>query len=70
MGKNVKLALEGKPPTIVKLLPMDVLAVATGQSRGTGRLGSIKMFSFMVYMAKGKTLATERFDGYINGSVA
>lgn len=70
MGKNVELALHGKQPQKVKLLPVDVLACAVGRSRGAGRMGPVKMPSLMVWLAKGKTLGVQRMPGYIDGSVA
>ncbi|KAI2466230.1 FAD/NAD(P)-binding domain-containing protein [Annulohypoxylon bovei var. microspora] len=68
VAKNIDLALKGKPPVVVKTIPMDVLLVATGRSRGAGRLGSVKVFSIMVYMMKGKTLGTQQLPGYVDGS--
>ncbi|KAL8382830.1 hypothetical protein RB595_006553 [Gaeumannomyces hyphopodioides] len=70
LAKNLVAALDGKAPAAVKLMPMDIFALATGRSRGVGRMGSIKMFSFMVWMAKGRTLGVERLKGYVDGSVA
>lgn len=70
VAKNLVAALDGKPPAVVKLMPMDIFAVATGRSRGAGRMGSIKMLSFMVWMAKGRTLGLQMFKGYVDGSVA
>ncbi|KAI1450552.1 FAD/NAD(P)-binding domain-containing protein [Annulohypoxylon stygium] len=68
VAKNIDLALRGKPPVVVKTIPMDVLMVATGRGRGAGRLGSVKVFSFMVYMMKGKTLGVQQLPGYVDGS--
>ncbi|OTB06527.1 hypothetical protein M426DRAFT_318929 [Hypoxylon sp. CI-4A] len=68
VAKNIDLALKGKPPTVVKTIPMDVLLVATGRSRGVGRLGPVKVFSVMVYMIKGKTLGVQHLPGYLDGS--
>ncbi|KAI1102371.1 FAD/NAD(P)-binding domain-containing protein [Jackrogersella minutella] len=68
VAKNIDLALKGKPPTPVKTIPMDVLMVATGRSRGVGRLGVVKVFSIMVYMIKGKTLGVQSLPGYVDGS--
>ncbi|KAI1399520.1 FAD/NAD(P)-binding domain-containing protein [Hypoxylon fuscum] len=68
VAKNIDLALKGKPPTPVKTIPMDVLLVATGRSRGVGRLGPVKVFSIMVYMIKGKTLGVQQLPGYVDGS--
>ncbi|KAL8396509.1 hypothetical protein RB594_009932 [Gaeumannomyces avenae] len=70
LAKNLVAALNGKAPAVVKLMPMDIFALATGRSRGVGRMGSIKMLSFMVWMAKGRTLGVERLKGYIDGSIA
>ncbi|CAN8102583.1 unnamed protein product [Discula destructiva] len=70
VAKNVELALQGKAPQIVKLLPVDIMACAVGRKRGAGRMGPIKMFSIMVYLAKGKTLGTQMMPSYIDGSVA
>ncbi|KAI1498691.1 hypothetical protein F5X99DRAFT_420458 [Biscogniauxia marginata] len=68
IAKNIDAVLRGKAPTPVKTLPMDVFVVATGRSRGCGRLGSVKVFSYMVYMLKGKTLGTQNLPGYVDGS--
>ncbi|KAK6957492.1 hypothetical protein Daesc_000278 [Daldinia eschscholtzii] len=68
VAKNIDLVLRGKAPTPVKTLPMDVLMVATGRSRGAGRMGSVKVFSIMVYMIKGKTLGIQSLPGYVDGS--
>ncbi|KAI0889245.1 FAD/NAD(P)-binding domain-containing protein [Annulohypoxylon maeteangense] len=68
VAKNIDLALKGKPPVVVKTIPMDVLMVATGRNRGAGRLGPVKVFSIMVYMIKGKTLGTQQLAGYVDGS--
>ncbi|KAI5921535.1 hypothetical protein F4810DRAFT_331600 [Camillea tinctor] len=68
IAKNIDAALRGKPPTPVKTLPMDVFLVATGRSRGCGRMGPVKTFSYMVYMIKGKTLGIQNLPGYVDGS--
>ncbi|KAK9414367.1 putative FAD/NAD(P)-binding domain-containing protein [Seiridium unicorne] len=68
VAKNIDLVLHDKNPTPVKLLPMDVFAAATGRSRGVGRMGSIKLFSYLVYMAKGKTLGLQQLPGILNGT--
>lgn len=70
VARNVALALRDKPPAVVKLLPVDVLAVATGRGRGTGRIGSVRMPSLMVWLAKGRTLGTQYVGSYTNGSIA
>lgn len=68
IAKNIDLVLKGKAPTVVKTLPMDVLMVATGRSRGVGRMGPVKVFSLMVYLIKGKTLGVQSLPGYVDGS--
>lgn len=70
MGKNIDAALKGKEPAVVKGLPFDVFVCSVGRSRGAGRLGSVKIFSAMVWMAKGRTLGLQMFPGYVDGSVA
>ncbi|KAI0160992.1 FAD/NAD(P)-binding domain-containing protein [Hypoxylon sp. FL1284] len=69
VAKNIDLALKGKPPVVVKTIPVDAMMVATGRSRGSGRIGPVKVFSIMVYMIKGKTLGTQNLPSYVDGSV-
>ena len=70
VGKNIDLVLNAKAPAPVKLLPVDILAVATGPSRGVGRMGSFRLPSLMVWLAKGRTLGTNMLPSYLSGSVA
>ncbi|KAL2024551.1 hypothetical protein VTK56DRAFT_7594 [Thermocarpiscus australiensis] len=70
VAKNVEAALAGKEPTMAKGPPVDIFAVAVGRGRGVGRIGSVKLPSFAVWMAKGRTLALQMVGGYIDGSVA
>lgn len=71
VAKNVEAALAGLKPTVAKGPPVDVFACAVGRERGVGRInGSIKMPSFMVWAAKGRTLALPMLKTYIDGSVA
>ncbi|KAF3766787.1 FAD/NAD(P)-binding domain-containing protein [Cryphonectria parasitica EP155] len=70
VAKNVELTLQGKAPSTVKLLPVDIMACSVGRSGGVGRMGPVKMFSTMVWLAKGRTLGIQRMPGYIDGSVA
>lgn len=70
VAKNVELALQGKQPQKVKLMPVEIVACSVGRSRGAGRMGPVKMLSLMVWLAKGKTLGIQRMPGYIDGSVA
>jgi apoptosis-inducing factor 2 len=66
--KNIDLVLHNKNPTPVKTLPIDVFVAAVGRSRGVGRLGSVKVFSYMVYMIKGKTLGIQQLPSILNGT--
>ncbi|KAH9891454.1 FAD/NAD(P)-binding domain-containing protein [Xylariomycetidae sp. FL2044] len=68
VAKNIDAVLKGKSTTVVKTLPFDVFFVATGRSRGAGRMGPVKVFSIMVNMAKGKTLGTQSLPGYVDGT--
>ncbi|CAK7205786.1 hypothetical protein SEUCBS139899_008565 [Sporothrix eucalyptigena] len=70
VGKNIDLALKGKAPQVVKLLPVDVMAVATGPSRGVGRVNSWRLPSLAVWLAKGRTLGTQMAQGFLDGSAA
>lgn len=70
VAKNVDAVLRGKQPTVVKGMPVDLLACAVGRRRGVGRAGFMRLLSFMVYMAKGKTLGVEQMKGYTTGAVA
>lgn len=68
VAKNLDAVLNGKAPSPVKLLPMDVFVCAVGRGRGAGRIGSVKVFSFLVYQIKGKTLGMQMLPGMINGT--
>lgn len=68
VAKNIDLVLHDKNPAVVKTIPMDILMAAVGRSRGVGRIGPVKVFSYMVYTIKGKTLGTQTLPGMVNGS--
>ncbi|KAI1158850.1 hypothetical protein F5B18DRAFT_664889 [Nemania serpens] len=68
VARNVDAVLREKPQTPVKTIPIDVLMVATGRSRGAGRMGFVKAFSIMVYLIKGKTLGTDKFPAWVDGT--
>ncbi|KAI1276032.1 hypothetical protein F5Y07DRAFT_147681 [Xylaria sp. FL0933] len=68
VAKNIDAALRGKSQTPVKTIPIDVLMVATGRSRGAGRMGPVKAFSLMVYLIKGKTLGVDKLPGWVDGT--
>lgn len=68
VAKNIDLVLKGKSLTAVSLLPFDVTTASVGRERGVGRMGFVKLFSFMIYQVKGKTLGVQRLPGYVDGS--
>ncbi|KAK6196830.1 hypothetical protein LQW54_011145 [Pestalotiopsis sp. IQ-011] len=68
VAKNIDLVLHDKNPAVVKTIPMDILMATVGRSRGVGRIGPVKVFSYMVYTIKGKTLGTQTLPGMVNGS--
>ncbi|KAH7031273.1 uncharacterized protein B0I36DRAFT_431408 [Microdochium trichocladiopsis] len=68
LAKNIDLVLKGKTPAAISLMPFDVAAASVGRNRGVGRMGVVKLFSFMVYQMKGKTLGIQKMPGYHNGS--
>lgn len=70
VARNVEAALAGREPAVAKGPPVDIFACAVGRGRGAGRMGSIKLPSFGVWLAKGRTLALQMVPGYIDGSVA
>ncbi|GAW11961.1 hypothetical protein ANO14919_013150 [Xylariales sp. No.14919] len=69
VAKNIDAVLKGKNQTPVKTIPIDVLMVATGRSRGAGRMGPVKAFSLMVYLIKGKTLGVEKLPSWVDGTL-
>ncbi|GAB1316679.1 hypothetical protein MFIFM68171_06889 [Madurella fahalii] len=70
VAKNVEAALAGKEPAVAKGPPVDIFACAVGRGRGAGRMGSMKLPSFGVWLAKGRTLALQMVGSYVDGSVA
>ncbi|KAK4197270.1 hypothetical protein QBC40DRAFT_285775 [Triangularia verruculosa] len=71
VAKNVELSLlQNKPPVPAKGPPVDILACAVGRGRGVGRMGSIRLPSFGVWLAKGRTLGMQFVDQYISGAIA
>ncbi|KAK0704233.1 hypothetical protein B0T21DRAFT_299181 [Apiosordaria backusii] len=71
VAKNVEaVLLQNKQPVPAKGPPVDILACAVGRGRGVGRMGSIRLPSFGVWLAKGRTLGMQMVDQYISGSVA
>ncbi|KIH89411.1 hypothetical protein SPBR_08987 [Sporothrix brasiliensis 5110] len=70
VAKNVDVVLKGKAPQAVKLLPVDVLVVAAGPNRGTGRVGSLRLPSLAVRYIKARTLGLQMLSGFRDGSAA
>ncbi|KAK4220829.1 apoptosis-inducing factor B [Podospora fimiseda] len=70
VAKNLELVLSDKAPVPAKGVPVDILACAVGRGRGAGRMGGVKLPSFGVWLAKGRTLGMQMVGGYIDGSVA
>ncbi|KAL2263779.1 hypothetical protein VTK26DRAFT_5186 [Humicola hyalothermophila] len=70
VARNVEAALAGREPAVAKGPPVDIFACAVGRGRGVGRMGSFKLPSFGVWLAKGRTLAVQMVPSYIDGSVA
>ncbi|KAK4178182.1 putative NADH dehydrogenase [Triangularia setosa] len=71
VAKNVELTLlQNKEPVPAKGPPVDILACAVGRGRGVGRMGPIRLPSFGVWLAKGRTLGMQFVDQYISGSIA
>jgi hypothetical protein len=46
-----------------------MMAVPIGRKAGTGHLGNMRLFSFLVVMAKGKTLFTQNLAPTVDGSM-
>jgi NADH dehydrogenase FAD-containing subunit len=70
VAKSVMAALYGGPPNIHKGLAVDIYACSIGRDRGAGRMGSIRLPSFAVWLAKGRTLGMQYLQKYIDGSIA
>ncbi|KAM7193146.1 hypothetical protein V8F20_008493 [Naviculisporaceae sp. PSN 640] len=70
VAKNIELVLKGKQPVAAKGMPVDILAISVGRGRGAGRMGSFRLPSLMVWLAKGRTMALQMVPGYVDGSVA
>lgn len=70
VNKNIDAVIKGKGQTVVKGMPFDVLVCATGRSRAAGRMGVVKLLSFMAWAAKGRTLGVQMMPAYLDGSVA
>ena len=70
VAKNVELALGAKEPLPVKGLPVDILAMSVGRSRGAGRFNSFRLPSIAVWLAKGRNMGLPMMAGYLDGTVA
>lgn len=68
--KNVELSLfQGKEFVFVKGLLVDIFVCVVGWGRGVGRMGLIRLFSFGVWLVKGRMLGMQLVDQYISGSI-
>lgn len=58
---SLPLYLEGKTTTLPEYKPAskDMFGVTIGRSRGTGQMGSFKIFSFLIWYLKGRFLGTD-----------
>ncbi|KAG9228291.1 putative triosephosphate isomerase [Amylocarpus encephaloides] len=68
LSKNLDLVLRGQNPIVYKTDGPPMIAVTLGRSKGTGRMGTWKFPSIIVYFVKGKTLFTEKLPKYVMGT--
>ncbi|CAD6441711.1 ff9f6f31-9a25-4aea-bd11-118fce50221a [Sclerotinia trifoliorum] len=68
VAKNIGLALKNSQPVGYKVAEKNMMVVTVGKKVGTGHMGGMKLPSFMVNMAKGKTLFSEKLVPMVNGS--
>jgi NADH dehydrogenase FAD-containing subunit len=56
-------------PSLAEYKPAEktTLVVTLGPKKGTGQIGTFKVFSFLVAFIKGKTIFMEKFQGLIEG---
>ncbi|KAH7166207.1 hypothetical protein EDB81DRAFT_781729 [Dactylonectria macrodidyma] len=57
--KALPLYLDGAALPEYQIADKTMFAVTLGRSRGTGQMGSFKLFSFLVWFAKGRYLGTD-----------
>lgn len=57
--KALPLYLEGKPMTEYEPAEKPIFAITVGRGRGTGQMGSFKLFSFLVWYMKGRYMGTD-----------
>ncbi|CAG8983845.1 hypothetical protein HYALB_00005483 [Hymenoscyphus albidus] len=68
LAKNLGLVLKNQKPVAYKSDTAPMIAVTLGKSKGTGRMGNMKLPSIMVWFVKGRTLFTEKLPKYASGS--
>lgn len=59
--------LDGGKATEYTPLAKDMFGVTIGRSRGTGQMGTMKMFSFLIWWFKGRSLGTDYAGGWAAG---
>jgi apoptosis-inducing factor 2 len=69
VAKNIELVLKGKEQIPVKPMAVEMFMCSIGRGRGAGRVGSVKVPSFLVWIVKGRTLGRERAHKYANGTM-
>lgn len=57
--QSLPLHLDGKDLPEYKLPTTDMIGITLGRSRGTGQVGTMKLFSFLIWYFKGRFLGTD-----------
>lgn len=68
LAKSLDLVLKGKDPVAYVPDPTPKGAVSIGRSKGTGRFGTWRIPSIIVWLAKGRTLGIQYLQGAVTGS--
>ncbi|OAQ63494.1 apoptosis-inducing factor [Pochonia chlamydosporia 170] len=81
---NRALAADGQAGHLIKVLPgyfdggslaeykvntKPMYGITLGQSKGTGQMGSFKVFSFLIWLLKGRFLGTDKAPGVAAGKM-
>jgi len=69
LWKNLDAILRGNEAGVTdyKSSEKPMIFVTTGKKTGTGQIGGFKVFGWIVAMAKGKTLFTDKVQGLVDG---
>ncbi|KAL6411020.1 Apoptosis-inducing factor 2 [Ilyonectria robusta] len=65
--KNLPTYLDGGKMPEYAINPKQVFGITIGRSRGTGQVGTWKVFSFPIWFLKGRYLGTEYAEGWASG---